>query len=99
LNELAEIARNGLEAAGCRGAAQKALEALLSSPDLARLHPTLVAAQFLQLQEREKALEWLERAWQARAVRMLDLGAEPAFDVVRSDTRFQTLFRKMKPPE
>jgi serine/threonine protein kinase/TolB-like protein/Tfp pilus assembly protein PilF len=99
LSPLAETARNGLEAGGCRGAAQRALEGLLRSPELAPLHPTELAAQYLELGAREKALEWLERAWQTRNVRMLDLRGDPAFDAMRGDPRFEDIFRRMKPPE
>ena len=99
LSELSETARNGLEAGGCRGAAQKALEFFSRSPEQATLHPTQLAALYLQSGSREKAYEWLERAWQSRAVGMLDMYGNPAFDPIRGEPRFQNFLRRMKPPE
>jgi TolB-like protein len=97
--ELAEAARNGLEAAGCHGAAQKALDVLLRSPELQNLRPVLVAGEYARVGDREKALDWLERAFRLRAAALLNLRGDPQFDSLRADPRFQNLLRRLKPPE
>ena len=99
LGELAEAARNGLEAAGCRGAAQKALEVLLRSPGLQSLRPALVAGEYARSGDREKAIDWLERAFRARAAPLLTLRGDEGFAALRTDSRFQNLLRGLKPPE
>ena len=99
LGELAEAARNGMEAAGCRGAAQKALEVLLHSPQLEALRPVLIAGAYARLGDREKAFDWLERAYRVRAEPLLFLRGDEEFATLRADARFQNLLRRLKPPE
>jgi len=99
LGELAEAARNGLEAGGCRGAAQKTLEVLLHSQELQTLRPALVAGEYAGMGDGEKAMEWLERAYRLRAEPLLFLRGDEEFAALRADARFQNLLRRMKPPE
>jgi len=99
LGDLAEAARNGLEAAGCRGAAQKSVEALLHSQELQSLRPLAVASAYARLGEKEKAIEWLERAYRLRDEPMLFLRGDEDFATLRADPRFQNLLRRLKPPE
>ncbi len=99
LGELAEAARNGLEAGGCRGASQKTLEFLLRSPELQSLRPMILAGEYARLGERERALDWLERAFRLRDTPLLGLRGETVFDSLRSDPAFQNLLRRLNPPE
>ncbi|MEP6901379.1 MAG: FlgO family outer membrane protein [Actinomycetota bacterium] len=48
------------------------------------------------LGEKEKALDNLERALQGRAFAMVFVKADPVFDVLRDEPRFQDILRKMK---
>ncbi len=47
--------------------------------------------------ENDQALEWLERAYEARDPQVVFLGW-PAWDSVRDDPRFQDLVRRMNLP-
>ena len=46
-----------------------------------------------------EALEWLEQACDARDPNMPYISADPVFDILRAEPRFQSLLRRMKLPE
>jgi tetratricopeptide (TPR) repeat protein len=50
--------------------------------------PFYVAALWLALGDRDRAFDWLERAWDERDRFLLQLRAEPRFDPLRSDARY-----------
>ena len=59
---------------------------------------TSVAAIYAALGDREAALHWLERGYQARAIGMLMLRVSPEFDSLRSDTRFSDMLKRVGEP-
>jgi tetratricopeptide (TPR) repeat protein len=60
--------------------------------------PHALALVHAGLGEKDRALEWLERAGEERSPRLVFLGVEPAFDVLRSDPRFAAFRRKLGLP-
>jgi serine/threonine-protein kinase len=50
---------------------------------------------YLGLDEKEKAFEWLERAYSERSTHLVWLKVDPIFDGLRSDPRFTELMRRM----
>jgi serine/threonine protein kinase/TolB-like protein/Flp pilus assembly protein TadD len=58
--------------------------------------PALIALIHLALGEKQAALDWLEKAYQARDVWLLFFKVEPEFDPLRSEPRFQELLRRLK---
>jgi hypothetical protein len=50
------------------------------------------------LGNKDRAFEWLEKAYGERACRLVYLNVEKAFDPLRSDPRFVDLLRRMKFP-
>ena len=54
-----------------------------------------LAILYARLGNNEKALQSLERAYKERQVHMTEIGVEPAFDVLRSEPRFQQLLREV----
>jgi TolB-like protein/DNA-binding winged helix-turn-helix (wHTH) protein/Tfp pilus assembly protein PilF len=50
------------------------------------------------LGEKDKALDWLERAYKEREPRFTYTNIEPAFDPLRSDPHFQDLMRRSRTP-
>ena len=50
------------------------------------------------LGEKDQALEQVEKAYEDRSDYLPFLNAEPAFDSLRSDPRFQDLLRRMGLP-
>ncbi len=47
------------------------------------------------LGERDRALEWLEKAYEKRDLSLVNLRVTPKFDVLRSNPRFQDLLRRV----
>jgi serine/threonine protein kinase len=54
-----------------------------------------IALQYALIDDKEKAFEWLEKAYEERSGRMSYLFVEPQFDSIRSDPRFKELLRKI----
>ena len=66
--------------------------------DLARTYqvsPGLIAMIYIGLDEREQALNWLEKAYRQHSAMMAWLKADPRFDRIRQEPRFQDLMRRV----
>jgi TolB-like protein/DNA-binding winged helix-turn-helix (wHTH) protein/cytochrome c-type biogenesis protein CcmH/NrfG len=61
----------------------------------AKSSPYLVACAFARIGEREKALMWLEKAYEMRQADLVSIKIDPAFDDLRDDARFQDLQRRV----
>ncbi|MEE8348968.1 MAG: tetratricopeptide repeat protein, partial [Acidobacteriota bacterium] len=57
--------------------------------------PITFAEIYASLGARDQALEWLEKAFQARSGSLYNLRVEPSWDPLRDDPRFQDLLRRM----
>jgi serine/threonine-protein kinase len=49
--------------------------------------------------EKDRAFEWLERAYSQRDGGLSDIKVDPALNSLRTDSRYQALLRRMKLPE
>jgi TolB-like protein/DNA-binding winged helix-turn-helix (wHTH) protein/Tfp pilus assembly protein PilF len=83
--------------AGQRFEAQKVLQKLI---DLSRqnIGTWEVALVYAGLGDKDRAFEWLEKAYQVHDKGMLYLKVDPPLDPLRSDPRFQDLLRRMNFP-
>jgi len=50
---------------------------------------------YVALGDKEKALDWLERAYDQNAWAVYVIKAEPMFDPLRGEPRFEALVKKM----
>ena len=84
--------------AGRRAEAEKALAQLgeLSKRRFVSAFP--IAWIHLGLGNNDRTFDWLEKAYEERAPRLVYLKAERAFDPLRSDPRFVDLLRRLKFP-
>jgi len=57
--------------------------------------PDARAVLYARLGETDRALEWLEKAYQERSPTMVRLGVDQVWDSLRSDPRFQDLLRRV----
>ena len=57
--------------------------------------PSIIAGTYLALGERELAIQWLELALRDRGPDMGMLRADPRWDPLRSDPRFQDVLYRM----
>ena len=57
--------------------------------------PDYIAGIYAQLGEKEQALAWLERAYEARSDLLVFIKVDPTWDTVRSDARFQNILGRI----
>ena len=57
--------------------------------------PFIYAMAYAKIGEKDKAFEWLEKAYQVRSRFVTAIGVEPAFDSLRSDPRFDEMLKKV----
>jgi eukaryotic-like serine/threonine-protein kinase len=81
--------------AGRRNEALAELSHSLRGPQELYPHPYSVALTYAILGEKERAFEWLDRAYEDRSEDLLYVNVDPSFRSLRSDSRFQNLVRRI----
>jgi TolB-like protein/Flp pilus assembly protein TadD len=84
---------------GERDKAHQTLEELNQMAGRHFVTPFCQALIYVGLGENDQAITWLEKAYDERSPWLCWLKVEPLFDPLRSDPRFQELYRKMNFPE
>jgi len=95
--QLADL-RKAYASSGWKGFLQKRVQFLLENRKRGYVPAHLVALDYSRLGDKEKALEWLERAYAERDEWVTYLNVEPDFDALRSDPRFADLARRIGLP-
>ena len=75
--------------------AQLMLELLKERAGEEYVSPYWISVVYTGLGEKDQAFEWLERAYEEKDGSMILLKVEPIFDGLRSDSRFESLLKKM----
>jgi tetratricopeptide (TPR) repeat protein len=83
---------------GRKEEAQEMLNKLIELSQKSYVPLTEVADTCVCLGEKERAIEWLEKAYEERLPRLNDLKVNHFWDSLRSDPRFQDLLRRMNFP-
>jgi tetratricopeptide (TPR) repeat protein len=81
--------------AGRREEALRVMDELQRSPGERRVSPFHLALVHIALGENDRAIELLEKAYDERAERLVWLRADPRFDPLRLNPRFNELLRAM----
>jgi TolB-like protein/DNA-binding winged helix-turn-helix (wHTH) protein len=89
---------NAYARAGNKAEAQKLLQKLIESSKQ-KLGTYEAALIYAGLGDKDRAFEWLQKAYQVRDKGMTFLKVDPTLDPLRSDPRFQDLLRRMKFPD
>src|SRR5436309_2700728 len=84
-----------LARSGKQPEARAVLDGLLKLSTERHVSPHNIALIYNGLGERDKALAWLERAFEQRDPRMVFLKVEPKWNNLRADPRFQDLLRRV----
>jgi serine/threonine-protein kinase len=79
--------------------ARHALDRLLQLNRARQMDPIVLAEAYLGLGDKQHALDWLEKAYQEHSFSLTALKVNPAYDLVRSEPRFQKILRDMRFPE
>ena len=80
---------------GKKGLTAKMAEQFKAAAKKRYIPPTYFGMLFAGLGDKDKALEWLEKAYDDRADGLTWLNVEPMLDEVRNDPRFQDLIRRI----
>ena len=95
-NKRSEILGDAFKTSGAKGYWKKSLEFALESKSFETVQMAII---YEQLGEREKAFDFLEKAYNERGTPLLWLKVSPEFDSLRSDSRFQDLVRRVGLPQ
>ena len=84
---------------GARGFWRRRLEDYREATKSGYVNAGMVAQACARVGERDCAFEWLEKGFQDRNELMVTLNADPVFDGIRTDKRFQDLSRRVGLPQ
>jgi serine/threonine protein kinase len=85
----------GFGRAGKRDEALGILEELKEQWKQGNIRAHSIAMIYAGMGEEELAIEWLEKCYEIREPRLVQLKVDPKFDNLRSDPRFKALLKKM----
>ncbi len=97
--ELEETLERSFAESGYREAMRRVAETRAAGSGRTSVPPLGLAALFAHAGERERVLEWLEKAYEEHDPNLPYIGVIPLFDIVRDDPRFQDLLRRMNLPQ
>ena len=97
--EVVEALERGYAEAGYEAAMRSAAEILVARSRTTYVSPMPILQLFEMAGDKEKALEWLEKAFEEHNPNMPYIGTRPWSDSLRDDPRFQDLLRRMNFPE
>jgi serine/threonine protein kinase len=83
--------------AGRRDEAQHVLDEVTDRARQEYVAPDIFAKILTGMGERDRALDWLERAYQERAYGVIHLRSFPMYDALRGDPRFERLVEAVTP--
>ena len=97
--EFADALGTGRGESAYRAAMKRVGEAMAAQSKRRHVPAIRIARMFAHSGDKNSAIQWLEKAYQARASAMMRLGVFWDWDDLRSDPRFQSLLRRMNFPE
>jgi eukaryotic-like serine/threonine-protein kinase len=97
--ELAASLEEDFSKSGYRGVLQNWLAGLTEISKHGYVSPYSIAEAYMRIEDKEKAITWLEKAYEEHDSALVSLAVEPMFDPLRSDTRFKEILRRMKLPD
>jgi len=95
--EIADVMARGYEESGYRGAMISAAKTMAEFSKQTYISPYFIAETYVFAEDRDNAMEWLERAYDMRNP-MMPYVASPIFDLLDDDPRYQDLLRRMNLP-
>jgi adenylate cyclase len=98
-SEIIDALETGYREGGYRLAMQRNAEVLIEKSKTEYITPWQVATLYTRAGMKEEAIEWLQKAFDVHDNNMTYLTADPIFDYLREDPRFQKLVEKMNLPK
>lgn len=87
--------QHAYRASGWKGYWRRELELEMAKSSHRPALPYMTARTYARLGDHDRALEWLEKAYEERLDYMVLLNVDPIFNSLRSDLRFSDLLRRM----
>jgi serine/threonine protein kinase/tetratricopeptide (TPR) repeat protein len=97
--EVVGVLDRGYSQSGPEGAMLAIAELRARQSGSTYVNPKQIAGYFAMAGDGERALDWLERAYDERVPLLILTSAEPEWDILRSEPRFQELLRNIGLPE
>jgi len=94
--ELAASIEEDFSKSGYKGVLQSWLDGLTEISKHSYVSAYNIAEAYMRMGEKEKAFDWLQKAYEEHDSGLVSLAVEPMFDPVRSDARFKEILRRMK---
>ncbi|HCS48454.1 MAG TPA: hypothetical protein DIW61_09445 [Candidatus Aminicenantes bacterium] len=94
--EAEDALARGFAEAGYRGALRRVAETLVARSRTTYVTPWQIATLYTRAGMNKEAIDWLEKAYQAKDLNMPYLSVDPIFDDLRNEPRFQDILRWMK---
>jgi serine/threonine-protein kinase len=98
-SEAADVLAPGDAEVGYAEAMSLLAEMLAARSNLGYVPPGWIAKLYAHAGDKERALEWLEKAYQDLDIVMVFLSVESTWDILRDEPRFQDLLRRMNLPQ
>jgi eukaryotic-like serine/threonine-protein kinase len=89
---------NAYAVAGKKPEAQTILRELLQLAAKQYVSPYSIALVYVGLGEKDEAFQWLDKAYDERSVRLINIAVHPRFAGLHSDPRFATLVQRIGLP-
>ncbi|HSB07908.1 MAG TPA: hypothetical protein VLM38_00235 [Blastocatellia bacterium] len=97
--EVVEAIEVGHAESGYGGAMRRAAQTLVAQSEARYVLPTDIAMFYTHAEEKDQALQWLEKAYEERDPWLHALGVEPDWESLHPDARFQALLQRLGLPE
>src|SRR6266566_2335726 len=94
--ELAASIEEDFNKSGYKGVLQSWLEGLTELSKHSYVSSYSIAESYMRMGEKQKAFEWLEKAYEEHDSGLVSLAVEPMFESLRTDPRFKEILRRMK---
>ena len=97
--EAVEALERGFAEGGYQGALRRVAETFVARSRTTFVTPWQIATLYTRAGMNEEAIDWLEKAYEARDQNMPYISVDPIFDHLRNEPRFQDLLQQMKLPK
>jgi len=94
--ELAASIEEDFTKSGYKGVLQSWLDGLTELSKHSYVSSYSIAESYMRMDEKQKAFEWLEKAYEEHDSGLVSVAVEPMFESIRSDPRFKEILRRMK---
>jgi TolB-like protein/lipoprotein NlpI len=93
--ESAQVLRDAFKQSGINGYLRKHIELLQEESKGRYISPYFIAFDYAAMDEKDRAFEFLDKAYNERSSWLVELRVDPIWDLLRSDPRYADLLRRI----